>query len=183
LLEAEQIREMFEYDQQSGRLFWRDTFLAGQASARLRPRPNPGDEVKLRHLKVGYWYVSIFQKVYLAHRVIWALQTGRWPRPGFVIDHVDRNRLNNRWANLREATPRQSICNTGMRRDNRSGARGVHFNKQSGKWRADIYAYGDKVTSKQFQTLEDAISWREQAAREAYGEFLPRIGGNGDSLV
>jgi hypothetical protein len=70
-----------------------------------------------------------------------------------------------------------------MRRDNRSGARGVHFNKQSGKWRADIYAYGDKVTSKQFQTLEDAISWREQAAREAYGEFLPRIGGNGDSLV
>ena len=49
-----------------------------------------------------YVHVVVNKYRLYAHRVIWAMQTGAWPAD--KIDHADQNKLNNRWANLREAT-------------------------------------------------------------------------------
>lgn len=38
---------------------------------------------------------------YLAHRVIWAMQTGDWPDPSETVKHIDGNRKNNKWINLK----------------------------------------------------------------------------------
>ena len=68
----------------------------------------PGD--RAGHAKRdGYWGVVIDGKHLLAHRVAWLWMTGNWPE--MAIDHIDRNKGNNRWSNLREATPSQNSLN------------------------------------------------------------------------
>ena len=45
----------------------------------------------------------------MLHRLIWKLQTGEWPKN--YVDHIDRNKLNNRWNNLRDVTHQQNQLN------------------------------------------------------------------------
>lgn len=104
------------------------------------------------------------QVPYLLHRIAWKLMTGEEP-PG-TIDHINGDPLDNRWANLRAATPVQQLGNQRLHRTNTSGHRGVHPHK-SGKWVAQI---GRKYLGL-FDTPEVAASVYEAAAREKFGEF------------
>ena len=52
----------------------------------------------------GYATIRIDGKLYLAHRLAWLLMTGSFPQKR--LDHIDRNKLNNKFNNLREATRR-----------------------------------------------------------------------------
>jgi hypothetical protein len=90
--------------------------------------------------KVGkqYLYVKVDYKRYLAHRLIWFLMTGAWPKD--QIDHINGNRLDNRWINLRPATASQNSGNSKRRSDNSSGFKGVYWNKRDNKWQARIGA-------------------------------------------
>ena len=49
--------------------------------------------------------------LYLAHRVIWFLQTGEWPDSDLVIDHINGVRNDNRWVNLRQVTVKENNIN------------------------------------------------------------------------
>lgn len=72
----------------------------------------------------GYMEVIRLGKFYKAHRLAWWFTNGVWPT-GFV-DHINRIKDDNRIINLRDVTPQQSACNTPLRRDNRSGHKGVY---------------------------------------------------------
>lgn len=49
-----------------------------------------------------------------AHRMIWAAYHNRWPHPGLVVDHLNRNRLDNRIENLQEVTQRENMTRAGL---------------------------------------------------------------------
>src|SRR5437879_12879405 len=70
-----------------------------------------------------------------AHRLAFYLQTGRWPK---YVDHINGNKLDNRWCNLREATMAQNKANEGLRSSNTSGWKGVSWHKKAKKWSAQI---------------------------------------------
>lgn len=59
--------------------------------------------------KDGYIAVKIKNRKCRAHRVVWLLVTGAWPK-GF-IDHINGNRSDNRFENLRECTGSQNQGN------------------------------------------------------------------------
>jgi hypothetical protein len=87
----------------------------------------------------------------LVHRLIYYMHYGKLPT---LVDHINRNPLDNRIENLRVADKSINAYNTQPRRNNSSGKKGVHLYK--GKYRASIYLEGKKVHLGSFERLEDA---------------------------
>ena len=61
------------------------------------------------------------------------------------VDHIDNNIQNNNLINLRWATKSQNSQNRSMSTRNTSGVKGVSWNKNTNKWRADICINGKKI--------------------------------------
>lgn len=117
---------------------------------------------------VTYRSIRIFDWPFLAHRLAFLYTTGAWPKDG--IDHKDLDGLNNRWANLREATKAQNSANTKAMRNNSSGFKGVSKN-HNGRWRATISISGKQRRLGYFDTPEEASAAYHAAAVERSGEF------------
>ncbi|MEH7209545.1 HNH endonuclease [Priestia megaterium] len=92
----------------------------------------------------------------------------------YLVDHKDRNKLNNRRSNLRIANKSINTINTGIRKHNNSGITGVSFQKQSGKWRAYITYNKKRIELGQFINKEDAIKARLEAERDYFKEYAPQ---------
>lgn len=90
---ADIVRARFYYDATSGVLFWRDGRMRGKIAGVPRP-------------KDGYVTVMLNKQQYYVHRLVWSHVTGLQP-PRF-IDHINRDRSDNRFENLRSVTRRQN---------------------------------------------------------------------------
>jgi hypothetical protein len=118
----------------------------------------------------GYWRIKINQRYWLAHRLVHLYMTGTFPE--FEIDHIDRDPLNNRWSNLREATRSENLANMGMSKLNTSGAKGVHWSKLERKWKARISFNNKVICLGTFESFELAVEFRQLAADMLHGEFV-----------
>lgn len=97
---------------------------------------------------------------------------------GAQIDHIDRNKLNNRKSNLRVCDSFENAQNRGLRKTNTSGYTGVQYNKSKRKYEAWITAKGNKIYLGQFNCIDDAVDVRKNAEKKYFGEFAPsRDGG------
>lgn len=85
-----------------------------------------------------------------------------------LIDHIDRNGLNNQRDNLRSATNKENQENTGLPSNNTSGCKGVSWDKRSSKWRATIYHHKKRIYLGYFKNKEEAIKVRKQAETEYF---------------
>jgi len=104
----------------------------------------------------GYVKIGIDGKEYLAHRLMWLYVNGEFPI--INLDHIDRCRSNNCISNLRLATPKQNAENMFRTSTNKSGYRGVHFNKrlQNKPWSANIMHNKKTIHIGYFKTAEEA---------------------------
>jgi hypothetical protein len=134
------------------------------------PGVNAGDIAgSLR--KDGYWGISINNRPYLAHRVIWAIMTGEFPPPSMQIDHISGNKADNRWQNLRLATQSNNQANATAKASNTSGFKGVTWYKRKSKWRAQIGHQGRRIILGTFDDPAEAHQAYVAKSRELYGEF------------
>lgn len=125
------------------------------------------------HLEnTGYIHICVDYKSFLAHRLAVFWVTGTWPATD--VDHEDLNRSNNRWKNLRPATPGQNRHNTSLRVSNTSGATGVHWYVRpgrEGRWIARIRIDGRRIELGHFKEKNDAIAAYRKAAVKYYGDY------------
>jgi hypothetical protein len=84
----------------------------------------------------GYLAVKVYGELFLAHRVAWALHYGAWPSS--EIDHVDRNKQNNRIENLRVVDSQTQRRNMPKRADNSSGVAGVCWHDGQQRWHVAV---------------------------------------------
>ncbi len=90
---------------------------------------------------------------------------------GRVLDHANRNKLDNRKTNLRICTQAQNVHNGPGKPNGSSRFKGVSWNKQSQHWRAYIVLEGKYQHLGQFIDEEEAARAYDAAANEAYGEY------------
>lgn len=88
-----------------------------------------------------------------------------------VIDHADRNALNNTRSNLRPATAVQNQANTPRRVTNSSGYKGVHWDASSKAWRARLFVGGTRKCLGLHRTAEAAARVYDAWAKELHGDF------------
>jgi hypothetical protein len=104
----------------------------------------------------------------LLHVFLWRLW-GR--RPADVIDHANGDGLDCRRRNLRRATFAQNNANHPRRVDNKSGCKGVDWDKRSSKWRVRIQSNGVRTLVGHFDDREGAIRCYQRRARAVHGRF------------
>lgn len=159
------LNSALHYDPETGILRWRDGL-----TKRGKPRAKSGREAGGLDAS-GYRRVAINRVHQWAHRVIWVMMTGEAP---YQIDHINGDRSDNRWANLRAATHAQNLHNRGRSRNNATGFKGV-YRHTSGRYAAQIGS-GRKVTYLGlFDTPEAASVAYANAAASLHGEFARAV--------
>jgi hypothetical protein len=87
------------------------------------------------------------------------------------IDHIDGNRKNNFFLNLRECTSQQNNFNRGKNKNNKSGYKGVGYDKKARKWVARICENRKEKYLGSFQTKEEAHEAYKQKAKKIHGHY------------
>ncbi len=159
----ELLRRLLRYEPETGKLYWLERTSDVDARFRQFNSQFSGKEALYgASSSNGYCTGAIFNRQYLAHRVIWAIVHGEWPDH---IDHINGCRTDNRIINLRSVNKAQNAQNMAKSRRNKSGAIGVYWAKHAGKWRAEITANGKRCHLGYFDTIHEASFARLDAQR------------------
>jgi len=97
------------------------------------------------------------------------------PENKLCIDHIDNDKLNNNFSNLRYATHIENCRNRSISSRNTSGIKGVYFHKPSQKWMAYIGINKKLINIGYFDTLEEAKTARQARANLEFGEYINLI--------
>lgn len=170
----ETLRELLRYEPETGKLYWkarpREMFSSAGQAKRWNTR-YAGKEAFSTLNGNDYFRGHLLGRVYFAHKVAWAIYYGKWSN--LEIDHINRDPLDNRIINLREATKSQNATNRGIRKDNKSGFKGVYFHRATKKWTSRIVksTNGGQRSLGYFDTPEAAYEAYVEAAKKHHREF------------
>lgn len=92
-------------------------------------------------------------------------------RKNEAVDHINRDRLDNRIKNLRICTIGQNNCNRGKQKNNTSGYKGVTWDKKNKKWQASIQWLGKAHKVGRYKTAKQASLAYNKMAKIIHGEF------------
>jgi hypothetical protein len=159
MVTQERLKELVSYNPLTGFLVWNETRRTRKKSAvagSLKPD--------------GYRRIQIDKTRYYAHRLVWLWVYGEVP--SCEIDHVNRERDDNRLCNLRLATGAENKQNRAKQNTNTSGYTGVGWNIGKGKWQSRIMRDGKSIHLGYYDRIEDAVNARAEAKRK-YHTFHP----------
>ena len=116
----------------------------------------------------GYLTVQANKVRVLCHRLGWRLATGEWPSD--QIDHINRNRSDNRICNLRQASNAENMRNKSNQRNCKSGERGVYYDAATCRWRVSINDFNRRCYFYASHRLSAILAAR-LIRRTLHGEF------------
>lgn len=166
--------ELLCYDPNSGHLTWKERGRAEFTRDRLWRTWNKrwaGRRVGSVSVN-GYRHFSIDGHHLNIHRVIWLMMTGEYP--AYDVDHINGERDDNRWENLRAASRSDNAKNCKRRADNVSGVTGVFWDRSRQLWTSTIRSDGKDHHLGRFVDFEVACAARI-AANAKFG-FHPNHG-------
>lgn len=163
-----------DYSMGTGRFYWRERSVAdfskggigAENSCRIWNDRYAGKEAWAcgnPKGSRGYVQANFLGKKYLKHRIAWKYVTGEEPDE---VDHINGDRTDNRFANLRSVTRAENSKNAAIFGHNTSGCTGVFWNKQCRRWHATIHLKGKTRHLGVFLSKDDAIRARKAGERE-----------------
>lgn len=159
LVTPQLVRQLLDYDPDTGLFLWKSRGVP-QWDARYVSTP------ALTFVQHGYHVGTIMRRMFRAHCVAIAHVYGHWPSG--PVDHINRDRSDNRISNLRVASVEQNNRNKSTARNNTSGVTGVSYNKALEMWEAYINARGRRVRIG-FFTDADAAATARKIAEKTHG--------------
>lgn len=171
----EKLRALLDYDPQTGILVWKTRERDPLVSLREHNRWNTrwAGQQAGTVTSFGYIAVKIGKSAYKAHRLAWAIHAGEYPPKGHFIDHINRNKADNRIVNLRLASRSENGANRPEPVNNTTGHKGVTaypwFKKRP--WAVKIGLDNQKLHIGYFATFAEACAAYEKASARLYGAF------------
>jgi hypothetical protein len=102
-------------------------------------------------------------RYYMIHRFLMDAPSDK------VVDHINRNTLDNRRSNLRLTTQRKNSHNRGPSKNNRFGMRNVYYNRRDDNFRVSLCVDGNRMFFGSFKDLKEA----EKVAVQARRKYMP----------
>jgi hypothetical protein len=166
------LKECFEYLPDTGELIWKERPLSHfkcKQSWLAWNTKYAGRAAGVIDKSNGYRRIQFSGSLLGASRIIWKWMTGEDPVRD--IDHINLNKDDNRWRNLRQATVSQNNANKRCPKTNKLGVKGVNWHKRSRKFRAEIRVKGVLKHLGLFDTIEAAKEAYDAEAIRVFGEF------------
>jgi hypothetical protein len=132
MLTQKRLKELLKYDPDTGLFTW---LVNRSRKARFGLIAGYTD-------KQGYSKIIISGVSYKAHRLAWIYIYGSFPENG--IDHINKNKSDNRIENLRDCDQSENMRNQKLYKSNKSGVPGVMLRESSNRWLASI-SYNKKL--------------------------------------
>lgn len=157
----EVLRQLLDYDPDTGVLRWKERPRSMFSCDRIFNSWNArytGSRVGVPSTTTGYIQLRMLGETHLAHRLVWKIMTGEMAEE---VDHIDGDRTNNAWENLRNVSRSVNQRNVKRRSDNTSGAVGVSWHRARGKWAARIRGKYIGI----YESYDDAARARKDAER------------------
>lgn len=163
-LNHESLKRRLHYNPETGVFTWLETHVhrLGKEAGSVKAGEVSKDGRRYR-------YINISGVPYRANRLAWFYMTGKWPDGD--VDHENLIRDDNRWSNLRDATRAQNNVNSALPTHNKSGFKGVSFDKANKKWVAQMSVENRTVKIGRFATPELAAEAYRAAIVARFGEF------------
>ncbi|MGE8941060.1 HNH endonuclease [Leptospira interrogans] len=156
----ERLKQLADYDPTTG------VFTA----KKTRGKSKEGQELGTLR-QDGYRAIMIDGKWYKAHRLAWLYVYGAFPDG--LLDHRNRDRQDNRIANLREASYVENSVNAEVRSEH-TGIYPVSRNKGTG-FQVYVFKNGKNVSLGTFDDLQKAVELRSRVANDLYGEYAKQV--------
>lgn len=158
LLSVEEVKSLLDYDPLTGLFSWKIKYFTLY----------PGKPAGSKGVN-GYLSVCIKRKNYYLHRLAFYVTYGYMPE---IVDHINCIRSDNRILNLRETDIYGNNQNTKVRKNNKSGVKGVYWHAATKKWAAVITVKRKSIHLGCFATIEQAKKARREAAEKYQGIFV-----------
>lgn len=154
-LTQERLKQVLEYDPATGffRRFGKKGLLRGVAGT--------------LDVSNGYVKIMVDHVIYRAHRLAFLYMEGVFPPND--VDHRNRKKSDNRWSNLRHATPSQNAANKPLPK--RTVFLKADIDDSQGCYSTSITVMGECFSLGSFNTIEEARAAHYAAARLMYGDF------------
>lgn len=157
-MKLERLRALFYY---------RDGILFNKVSRGSAKKDNKAGYIA----EDGYQRIRVDGKYYYVHRLVWFLKTSKEIPDDLFIDHIDGNRLNNSFENLRLASSQENQYNKFRQINGTSQYKGVWYDNIKGYWKASIRLSEKRLYIGQFDTeLEAALAY-DRVAKGVQGKF------------
>lgn len=139
----------YTYDPETGKFF----------NVRAWGKKPAGREAKGSLNASGYVQLALSGRPYVAHRLAWLYAYGAWPDGD--IDHINRDKTDNRISNLRLVSRSENQLNRKRNRNNKSGYNGVYA--RDGGYTATIKLNGVRHSLGVYDTFAEARAARRGA--------------------
>ena len=152
------LREYLEY--RDGKLYWKQKPCKKVVVGKVAGSKCAGE----------YLAVKLFKQRYLVHHIVWWLHGNTIPE-GKYLDHINRDKLDNRIENLRLACPTENTVNS-----SRYGNRNCYWNERVQAYQVRVQFRGKHYhAGKYFKSLQAARKAAQQLRDEIHGEFSVNI--------
>lgn len=155
-MNREKLLWQLEFNEEQGTFSWKNSSRGGWNG-------KPAGTTEFRSV------IRISNKGWFRSHLVWLAVTGSLPPKGYDLDHKNRNKLDDRFSNLRLASRSQNCMNKEVQANNSSGYRNIH-QISSGSYVVQIKC-GSTRTNKTFKTLQEAIIFRDLKIPKLHGVF------------